>query len=411
MKRRLAVLLLLSLLITGCWDRTELEDRAYVMLLGIDTGETSSLAVTAMLALTPSLTPSIMGGIVQPGRRMASALMTVEAETVTQAMQILNGMTSRRVDLRQVRAALFGEALARQGIAEVVSELIRSPDARETMLVSLAQGRAETVLRTIKPVSEINPARMVEGIGMQAKYLHLAPPVRLHQFATRMSVGGIDPVLPVLAVNTNPLGDGGEAPAPSAGPGELKRVSENPIDFVGTAIFRGDELTGTLTIDETQMLLALRGEMGKAYFSVFDPVQTSRQASLRLHQENLPQYRTAMIGNRPAVTVRILFEGEVLASPTGIDYSQEADRKRLERSIATYTERTIQQLVGKLTVWEADPVGFGLKFRRQFSTTPAWDAFSWPDRVSTMAVKVTVDARVRRYGLILAPIRAHPTER
>lgn len=406
-KRAAASLLaLLALLFTGCWDRAELEDLGYVIGLGIDRGREGSLLVAARVAIMHS---GPGGGMTLGGNApISSALFVAEAESLNKALFILNGAAVRRIDLRHLRAILVGEELAKSGLEPILMEMMRHPTLRESSVFILVRGSMLEVMRKNAPAGEPNPAKMVEGYILQAKQLHLTPPSYLQKFLARLAAPGGDPFLPVAALNP---GAGLEAGAPkysathSALPGELPRGRGNPVDFVGTAVFRRDRLAGYLSVDETQMLLALRGEMGKAYVSVPDPLHPDSIVTLRFHQENLPQTRAAFVAGKPRVSLRLLFEGELLAAPSGVDYVRVENRQRLEAAAAAFSEKTIRGLLDKLHDWEADPVGFGHKFRKHFATWSDWQAYDWRRHVKDLKVDVTVQMRVRRFGLMTGPDR------
>lgn len=409
-KRRLiALVLVLVALLAGCWDRTEIEDMAYLVVLGIDRAEGDTLLVTAMVAVTPELAGGGVEAAVKPERpRLAARFLTARSETVTQALYILNGGLSRRLDSRQTRAVIVGEALAREGLEPLIMELTRAPWARGNIFFAQARGRAHDVLTSFDPVSEVNPPRMLEGLLLQAKALHLAPPLRLHHFVARRAAIGGDPYPPAMAVHPGVAAGTQEprgTPAESALPGALPRGGGNPVDFVGTAIYRGDRLVGFLNVDQTQMLLALRGEMGKAYVTFPDPDDPERQVTMRFHQENLPAYRATMRDGRPYVTVSLHFEGEVLAVPGGTNYAAQPARARLEQAAAQYASATIREVLERLREWEADPIGFGHLYRGRFSSWSEWAAFDWSRRIGQLEVEVEAAMRIRRYGLVLGPDR------
>lgn len=167
---------------------------------------------------------------------------------------------------------------------------------------------------------------------------------------------------------------------------------------------------GFLNVDETQMLLALRGEMGKAYVSFPEPGAPNQMVTMRFHQENMPKYRASFRRSRPHVEVRLLFEGEVLAIPGGTDYVRPEARERLEKAEARYAQRTMRGLLNKLHDWGADPVGFGQLFRGEFATWRDWEEYDWQKHVQDLEVDVTVDMRVHRYGLYTGPDRVKEGE-
>lgn len=220
---------------------------------------------------------------------------------------------------------------------------------------------------------------------------------------------GVDPHVALVGINDTAKEKPGSSPLPpmagqSLKAGDIPRHGGNPAEFAGTAVFRRDRLAGTLTIDETSALLALRGEMGKVYASVSDPREEGLQLTLRFHQENKPKYVATFNGTRPRVHVILQFEAELLSAPGRTDYSQPENRRRLEQHISkSYMEPLITSLVRKLcNEWGADPVGFGQLYRSRFASFPAWVSYRWEDHVRDLQVTVETDVFIRRFGMILS---------
>lgn len=133
---------------------------------------------------------------------------------------------------------------------------------------------------------------------------------------------------------------------------------------------------GYLNVDETQMLLALRGQMGKAYITFPDPKAPDQMVTMRFHQENLPEFRASLRWDRPHVAVRLLFEGEVLAISSGHDYVPPQERERLAAAARAHAESTLRGVLDKLRKWGADPVGFGHLVRGRFPTWEDWVTYT-----------------------------------
>jgi Ger(x)C family germination protein len=407
----LAALLLLISPLAGCWDRAEIEDQSYVVMIGLDRDPPSSYVVTALVAIVQELGGgNVQSPVVQDRPLLAAQTLTARARTMGEALQILNGGMTRRLDLRHLRAIVVGEGLGRAGLEPLVMELLRSPLARTSGIFLQSTGSAHDILGALRPVAETNPARMAEGITLQSKQMHLASPVLLHHFLNRMAGGGADSYTPMVAINQT-VASGADLPEPkgssTALPGELPRAGGNPIEVVGTGVYRSDRLVGVLNVDETQMLLALRGKMGKTPLTLPDPLKPDLAVTMRLHQENFPKYKATYQQGRPHVTVHMLFEGEVLAVPSQVDYAEPKAREKLEQAGAAYASETATKMLAKLRNWQADPVGFGQLYRGRFASWQAWDAFDWPSHVKDLEVKVTAELRVRRYGLVLGRTRTN----
>lgn len=81
MNKIIAILLIFSLCLglTGCYDKKEVDDLAYVLALGIDKGKTNTLKVTLQYAV-PSKLGGGGGGLGSgAGGSQASSIITVEA--------------------------------------------------------------------------------------------------------------------------------------------------------------------------------------------------------------------------------------------------------------------------------------------------------------------------------------------
>lgn len=408
-RRKWVPLILLAVLLTGCWDRIQLEDQYYIVKLGLDQADDGQILVSAQVAATAYLGTGVLEGSSEATEATTACYtLTTVAGTITHAIHRLNGSSTRSLTLKHLGAVIIGEKLGREGIEPYVMELWRQAPARSTALIAqMRQGTARRLLEECQPQGELNVARVPEGVLLQQKRYHLAPPVRLHHVVSRIAAPGGDAYMPSVAINPGRTGsledfaDGRQ----SALAGEVPRLGGNPWDFVGTAIYRQDRLAGFLTADETQMLLALRGEMGKAYISFPDPAHPNRLVTMRFQQENLPQYRTFLQKGKPRVRGRLLFEGELLATPGGTDYVPAESRVKLEQAAVRMADQTIRTLLTKLREWGADPVGFGHKFRNQFADWPAWVAYDWRSHIPDLEVDVTTEMRIRRYGMYTGPDR------
>ncbi len=405
-KRAAVCLLVILLTLSGCWDRTEIEDAAYIVSMGIDAAGDEYLWTFRIVQAELLTIGMLTEPPVQP-TRLASNLVTVRGRSLQQAIQLVQAGIARIVSLDHLRSMVIGEELARQGVGPILSQLMRHNQIRLGPTVLVAKGSALEIFVSNRGTGELNPAKFIEGLLLVQKRLHLSPPARLLQFYNRLQSPGSDAIMSVVAVNPLAAQPPG-IPLPPMGnrslqAGEFPRAGGNPVEIAGTAVFKRDKLAGFLNVDETGALLSLRGEMGKVYASVPDPREPGQTISLRFHQENKPQFRAAFADDRPVVTIRLQLEGELLTSPGRTDYTEPVNRRALERFIADYSVRqTYHPLVHKVyRQWGADPVGLGNLFRMRFPTFNDWLDYQWPDHVRDLTVTVEVELFIRRFGMLL----------
>ncbi|HWI62838.1 MAG TPA: Ger(x)C family spore germination protein [Symbiobacteriaceae bacterium] len=408
MRRGVAVwLTVAALLLTGCWDMKEIEDTIYVGSVGIDPLEENQYLWTFRLVEPEKLVLGMLTAVQGEAGRLASGMITVRANSLEQAVQMIQPGLSRIVSLEHIRWISIHEDLARKGVSPLISQLLRNGQVRRgASLYVFAGPQSIAAFLNQRPVADTNPLKYFEGLRLVQKRMHLSPPLQLQHFYSRLMSPGLDPMLPLASSNARAQGP----PGPEVGPekesyksGETPRKGGNPNEFLGTGIFRGDRLVGTLTVDETAAVLAMRGEMGKVYASVPDPINEGLFILLRIHQENKPQFRASFAGGRPTVHVKLQFEGEILSAPGRTDYSRPENRRILERQMAKFLkESAFIPVLEKLhTRWGADPVGFGQLFRGRFPTHDAWVRYKWEDHVKDLAVTPEIDIFIRRFGMLL----------
>lgn len=148
---RWIALLLVSALLSGCWDRSELEENAFVLMIGVDRGENSHFSVTVAIALPEPIVGE------DGGDKSPMLITTVEAPTLVGAMGLLDGLYNRRVSLLHMRALLLSEELARETGLHVMDELLRFRQARSTIYYLVTKGSTVDLLNAMDVKMEKNP--------------------------------------------------------------------------------------------------------------------------------------------------------------------------------------------------------------------------------------------------------------
>ncbi|HYF91073.1 MAG TPA: Ger(x)C family spore germination protein [Symbiobacteriaceae bacterium] len=405
-KRTAALLAALAILLTGCWDMTGIEDTVYAASVAVDAAG-DEYTWTFRLVQAEKLVLGMLAAVPGDPGRLASGFVSVRSPSLEQAVHMVQPSLGRILSLEHVRSVLLSEEVARKGVNPLLSQMLRNTQLRSGLSLQVVVGEATGPPLNSRPVADTNAIKYIESIRLVQKRFHMSPPVQLQHFYTRLMAPGADPIAPLVAVNTTARRPpGSEVPATegrSFRAGELPRAGANPVETLGTGVFRGDRLAGLLTVDETQGLLALRGEMGKVYASVPDPHEPGTRVTLRFHQENKPAFRVAFAGGKPVVHVKLQFEGEVLSVPGGTDYTLPQNRRVLERETSDFLQQeTFVPLFKRVyNEWGADPVGIGQLFRSRFPTLDAWLAFAWPEHVQDLGATVEVDLFIRRFGMLL----------
>lgn len=158
--------ILLSLSITGCYNKAELDNYAYVIGLGFDVGEEEgNINITYQIAI-----PVKIAGEDSKSGKETFTTYTTSATSINAANSIVNSMTSKEVDLSHTKIILYSEELARSDLTGHINSLISNIDIRPKTSVAICRGKAEDFLKNISPILEVNPAKYYELILSSFNY-------------------------------------------------------------------------------------------------------------------------------------------------------------------------------------------------------------------------------------------------
>lgn len=400
------VLFLLIPVLTGCWDRRELEEYAFVLAIGLDRGEVSPFAVTFMIARPEKMAGGEKGG----GGEKPYLLTTVEAPTVPAAVSMVNSTINRRVSLLHTKSLLMGEALARESGMQTMDEFARYREARRSITYIVTRGKASEFFEQMDPKIEGDPNKFLTEMSATGNYTGMLP-IRgqVNSFVTHAHTGYVSPITYYASLKEeekDSQGRSGEKKDSGFVAGELPRKGGPNLEMIGAAAFRRDRMTGVLNGEEVRMVLMLKDQFRRGYFSIPDPGGPDQYVSLSLERSRPTLLVVERLGERPRIRARVRLEAEVMAIQSRIDYTDPARQPELERALEAELTRMMREVIAKTQAWESDVAGFGREVVRHFPTVAAWEEYDWPGRYRNTEVVPEVEVTLRRFGLQLSPPNA-----
>lgn len=206
---KVAVLLVvMCLILTGCFDSREVEQSAYLIALGVDKGENASYKYTFQLS-NPLETGSSEKGKDESAEPMKDPSepknkgvnnIVIESQDFYSALNILESGMSKEPELSHLKVIVFSKELAREGLLEHSSLLFREREIRPGVNLCLADNSSD-FLFNVKPTLELSTARYYELL-FRDQNTPYAPITELWDFVSESSDTVSDSVLPVVTENT-----------------------------------------------------------------------------------------------------------------------------------------------------------------------------------------------------------------
>ena len=302
----------------------------------------------------------------------------------------------------------ISEEAARQGIGPSLAYIVRSRELRETMLLIVVAGSAEEYIKRNKPSLELTIAKYYETMTTSASYSSYFLPVRFHDFYTRLKSAGGSPC--AIYSGLNPM-TGEDRPAGPRTPeqkgypylpgGVPRTGTENPVEFLGLAVFRGDKMVGTLDSDETRAVAILQGRFDRGAVGVVDPLKPEKDIiNVNVRLDRKPKITADLKGGAPVFSVRVDLDADIRGVSSGINYEAPGYRELLEAQIANLFAGQIARMIKHTQELDVDPVGFGLYLRPKFRTTVELKEADLPALYRAADIRVAVAVRVRRTELL-----------
>ncbi|MFP7200402.1 Ger(x)C family spore germination protein [Lysinibacillus halotolerans] len=394
-KKLLIILILLfSPILTACWDRYELEERANILGLSIDIAERESdtpelsysedkfpggeqnalYRVTAQLAVPGKikLGPEGVGG---DGSGQTAWVLETVGHTLDDAMSNLQQQLAEKLYLGHLQIVIINDEVAKEGMDVINDFLKRNYEVRRTAWMVISEDVASDVLEAAPPIETV-PALYLSETLENAARLGQLPTEYLGKFWVDLEEEGVDAKLPLVKVL------------------EKERILIN-----GLAFFNGEKMVGTMTPIEIGAYLAMREKNPGGY-----PIAVSSKDGEVYLVESLKRdskIKVNVKNGQPKAFIDVEIDSSIDEEIGANDLSkQKVDE--LEQEASRVAGERFEETLKKWQEKESDILGLGGRVRAFYPKY--WDENvktdeKWAEVYKKMTIKVNVKYRIKHAGM------------
>ncbi|WP_441394805.1 Ger(x)C family spore germination protein [Alicyclobacillus acidiphilus] len=402
----MGLLALLPFGTSGCFDRQELEQQAFVSVLGLDKAPGNLLDCTFRIA-QPS-NPS--GGGDKGGMEPLAGKepVTIRARSISEAMVLASGSIERTITFSHLSLIILGADLAKSGVRQYVEPLTRYREFRRTVPVSVSTTTAKDVIDAFQPMLDTSITRIADGIALVSQRSGIAPMCRIQDLMAGMEQPHENAIAPLYGMNQYVSKQEQQLPDKANvdyQPGGVERLGGNPVDWMGAAVFQSDRVVDTITGEDNIYLRLLQGSVRHAMLNLEDPNNPSQPVGIELHKERPATYRVTL-GNPVKIRVLLPLDVDVVGIASGIDYSDRRIRMQFQQDLKKQFDQHAEALLDRLLRKDqSDVVPISRAIRGQFSTYAKFADYPWEDHLKTAEISVDSDIHVRRFGVQIESIQ------
>jgi Ger(x)C family germination protein len=380
MKRMLGLLVAVTLMLTGCWDKVELDRRAFVLGVAIDTApEDEGNSDVYMLTLeTPAPKQEGGGGeeTSRAGQSQAkpSTIFTGTGKTFFEIIRKMATQSNKALFFGQQHVLIIGEDLLRRcSLHKILDFWIRDSEVDRSIKVLVARGRAEDIFKTT-PKNAKNVSLFVKGV--------LEERVKTSRFVETKYIK----LLKEMAEDGNMLIGG------IAAEGEdVLRVSES-------AVIKGCKLQGWLNEEETRAVQYVMGEVIGGEIAVLDPENEDSFVSVEIYGVKT-QVKADIKSGLPSFFINIKIDCSIAELGDVYRKLDEKNVESIERAAADIIKKQIGDTVKKLQKeFKTDVLGFREKLEKYHHKEWKKLKETWDELYPEVPVSIEVVAKVRSMG-------------
>lgn len=392
------IILTLNLsVLSGCWNRREVEDLAIVSAIGFDIIESKGsqkYRITVQIIRPQALGKKETGG---SGAASPVWVETAIGNTINEAVRNFSSRSPRQLFLAHAKIIVFGKSTADHGMHEFLDFMQRQKEIRLRTWLVVSNGAAYELLK-IRPTLETLPSTEIVGMFTNTQpNISKSYPIDLKEFTNKVASPGCDPVAALITLNAYGPDQDMKAEVP-IGPKKFPRLQ-------GVTVFRGDKRVGDLGDADTMGFLWVTGKMKKGIITLTSENKKEFELSVEItkaHSKITPIIRD----NEILIKVEIEAEG---------DLGECTESKKILQNLPVYEQRYAEIIKNQAndTVkkvqsesYQADIFGFGDTIHRKYPElwrekySENWNTEYFPE----VKVEVAVEAKIRHTGMIANPI-------
>ncbi|SFI78013.1 germination protein, Ger(x)C family [Paenibacillus sp. UNC496MF] len=393
-----AALSMLVPLLTGCWDRLEIEDRAVVLGVSIDKakGNSDNDEVTHHSNTMPAPKMGLIRVAVQialPGRiplgpgeggggttdpQQTVWVINVVGFTLDDAFMKLQQQVSSRIFLGHLRVIIMSEEYAKGGIDNVNDFFRRNSEVRRMAWLMVSKGSALALLKAGPKLERIPTLYLMsaldEGINM-GKF----PRDYIGIFWSNSSKKGEEGYLPYVALR-----------------------KEQNVEIMGLAYFQGSRMMGKTKPLQIGSFMAIKGS-NPAGYRVYVMLEGTKKMVMTTTTHRNTKWKASIKDGKTHFSIKIVLEVNIEEKMSrSFNLNNAGIVRQIQDIEARKAEKFCAQLIRQTQTAGSDIFGFGEYIRAKKPSY--WNANiktkeKWQEAYKEMTFDIHAFVNVRRVGM------------
>jgi Ger(x)C family germination protein len=388
--RKILPFLLCCILLTGCWDKIEIDRKVFVSIIGVDLGKDAGKK-EEVKDIKPDYPfqervqqkkLSIIYGFpdiseLGPGKSGTAMdkFINVDASSMEDGILQATGRSSRSIHLGQTKLIMLSSSILEDPdiFKEVLDYLERHPQLNKMMQIAVTEGKVEDYVK-FQPDMEKNVEFYISGLMESSKRNATILPVTLNEIVILLSQNG-NCIIPRIEIDKE----------------------TNQLTLSGIAVVKNYKLKGYLTPVEVANVEVMRGKVRGGKRVIY-----REGHPIDINIEDISR-ELSVSGDKSKLkfNIDIRLEGQLRGSYTGKEVFSKTELESLQKDFS----RSISEecnVIAKMLQEEFGVDPLGLREYLEKHKPWLWNTVkdNWEEAYKNADITVTIDTKIRRIGVI-----------
>jgi spore germination protein KC len=386
MKYTAWILILSSVcLLTGCWNRRELNELALAVAISVDKSE-DQYEVTLQV-VDPGEVASKQGST---GRTPVTTY-SEKGDHLFEAFRKITTISPRRIYFSHVQMFVISEELAKEGIRNTLDLLTRDAEFRQDFYIVVAKDiKAKEILNNLTSIEKIPANKLHSSLETSEKSWAPTVAVQLDELISSMTSDGKEAVLTGITIVGNI--------AKGRSKDNVQRINAySRLAYTSIAVFDDDRLVGWLDERESKGYNYVLGNVRSTVCNI--PCPGKGELVLEIFGTK-PKVKGKFIHGKPQIDIDLSIEANIGEVSCKMDLTKPETISEIEKNANKVNEDILKASIKKAKELEVDIFGFGEVIHR---TNPKqWKKLrkDWNREFVELPVEVHTNFKLSRTGTV-----------
>ena len=385
-KRFLLILIPCLLIITGCWNRRELNELALVVGIAIDKADDNQFLVTVQVVDPGEI--AFKGG----GGRAPVTTYTQKGKTLFETVRSMTTITPRKLYFSHLQMVIISEEIAKQGINHSLEFFTRDPEFRKDFYIAISRDvKATEIMKNLTSIEKIPSNKLHSSLEASEKAWAPTVAMRMDELLLQLTSEGDNPVLTGITIKGANINHGHSMK-------NLETISNiTRLQYHGIAVFKKDKLIGWLNEKQSKGYNFIKDNVTNTVGAI--PCSKKGKLVIEYIRSNT-DVTGKMENGKPKIDIKVNLEGNIAEVACNIDLTKIESIKKIEKTTEKEITKILESAIKKAKELEVDMFGFGEVIHR--ADPKSWKSLkkNWNQEFANMPVSVTTDFSIRRTGTV-----------